>query len=137
MAVTWLRAGRIPVSGSEPHRMTTDTDSGACNVAVLRISAKTNLLITSRAIVSMIHRHQYAEVQALGRFSVRRAEQAIGRAATLLEMEGIKIDYKSRVIDPDVDGNEKAGMRFIIRVVDAAGISSRTGGAVGMIGHNK
>lgn len=65
----------------------------------------------------MIHKHQYAEVQALGRFSVRRAEQAIGRAETLLAMEDIKIDCKYRVIEPDIDGNEKEGIRFILRVV--------------------
>lgn len=66
----------------------------------------------------MIHKHQYAEVQALGHFSVRRAEQAIDRVATLLEMEGIKIAYKYRAIEPDVDGNEKAGIRFLIRVIE-------------------
>ena len=87
-------------------------------MAVLRISAKTNLLITTRTIAGMIHKHKCAEVQALGRFSIRRAEQAIGRAATLLEMDGIKIAYKYRVIEPDVDGNEKAGIRFLIRVVE-------------------
>jgi stage V sporulation protein SpoVS len=87
-------------------------------MAVLRISAKTNLLITTRTIAGMIHKHKYAEVQALGRFSVRRAEQAIGRAATLLEMEGIKIAYQYRTIEPDEDGNEKAGIRFLIRAVE-------------------
>jgi stage V sporulation protein SpoVS len=66
----------------------------------------------------MIHKHKYAEVQALGHFSIRRAEQAIGRATTLLNMEGIKIAYKYRVIEPDTEGNEKAGIRFLIRVVE-------------------
>lgn len=65
----------------------------------------------------MIHKHKYAEVQALGRFSVRRAEQAIGRAVCLLETENIKIAYKYRIIEPDIDGNEKAGVRFILNVV--------------------
>lgn len=87
-------------------------------MAVLRISGKTNLLLTTRAIVSMIHKHKYAEVQALGGFSVRRAEQAIGRAMTLLEMESIKIAYKYRRIEPDSDGNEKEGVRFMLRVVE-------------------
>jgi stage V sporulation protein SpoVS len=86
-------------------------------MTVLRISPKTNLLLTTRAIVSRIHRHQYAEVQALGRFGVRRAEQAIGRAETLLAMEGTKITCKYRVIEPDVDGNERAGVRFYLQVV--------------------
>jgi stage V sporulation protein SpoVS len=86
-------------------------------MAVLRISAKTNLFNTTRAIVSMIHKHKYAEVQAIGRFSVRRAEQAIGRVETLLAMENIKIACKYRVIEPDVDGNEKEGIRFFIRVI--------------------
>jgi stage V sporulation protein SpoVS len=87
-------------------------------VAVLRISAKTNLLITTKAITGMLHKRKYAEVQALGRFSILRAEQAIGRAATLLEMQGIKIAYKYRIIETDVDGNEKPGIRFLIRVIE-------------------
>jgi stage V sporulation protein SpoVS len=88
-------------------------------VAVIRISGKTNLFIITRAIVSGIHKHKYAEVQALGFFSVRRAEQAIGRAASLLGSEGTKIVYKYRMIEPDIEGNEKEGVRFMIRVLEA------------------
>jgi len=87
-------------------------------VAVLRISAKTNPLIASKAIVGMIHKHNYAEVQALGGLAVRRAEQTIGRAASLLQTENIKIVYRTMLVEPDIDGNEKAGIRFMIRVVE-------------------
>lgn len=83
-------------------------------MAVLRISAKTNLFMTSRAIVAMIHNHQHAELQAIGRSAVQHAEQAIAKATAYLSEEGVDIVAKARVMETDVDGNEKAGLRFII-----------------------
>ena len=87
-------------------------------MAVIRISAKTNMLTTTKSILARLHRHKYAEVQALGRFSVRRTETAIVRAATILEMENLKLVYSYRLIEPDTDGNEKAGIRFFLSVVE-------------------
>lgn len=87
-------------------------------MAVIRISANTNMLIITKSILSQLHRHQYAEVQALGYFSVRRTEAAIVRAATILEMENLKLVYSHRLIEPDTDGNEKAGIRFFLSVVE-------------------
>ena len=81
---------------------------------ILRMSAKTNLISATKAIVGMIHKHQHAEVQALGCLGVQHAERAIGRATILLAGEGIGIVSQATIVEPDVDGNEKPGMRFII-----------------------
>jgi stage V sporulation protein SpoVS len=86
-------------------------------MAVIRISAKTNMLITTRSILFRLHQYRYAEVQALGRFSVRRAETAIVRAATILEMENLKLLYRYRRVGPGTDGNEKEGIRFFLSAV--------------------
>jgi stage V sporulation protein SpoVS len=86
-------------------------------VALLRISAKTNLFNTTRAIVGMIHAHKHAEIQAIGRSAVRHAEQAIARATAYLEEENITIVSKTWNIMPGKDGNEKEGIRFNLRVV--------------------
>ena len=86
-------------------------------MALIRISAKTDMLTITKSILSRLHRHQYAEVQALGGFSVRRTETAIVRAATILETENLKLFYRYRLVEPDTDGNEKAGIRFFLSVV--------------------
>ena len=86
-------------------------------MALIRISAKTNLHNTTRAIVGLIHRHKYAEIQAIGRPAVRQADESIARAPAFLEGEDITIVSKSRNILPGVDGNEKEGVRFILNVV--------------------
>jgi stage V sporulation protein SpoVS len=82
---------------------------------LLRISTRTNLYITTRAIVGMIHRHKHAEVQAIGRAAVKQAEYTIARATAFLEEEGIDIVTKTWNIVSGQDGNEKEGVRFIIR----------------------
>lgn len=87
-------------------------------MAVIRISAKTNMLISTRSILSLLHRHKYAEVQALGAYSVRRTETAIVRAATILEMENLDLVYRYSLIEPGTEGNEKAGIRFYLSVLD-------------------
>jgi stage V sporulation protein SpoVS len=87
-------------------------------MAVLRISGKTNLFITTRAIVSMIHKHKHAEIQALGRSAVQHAEKAVGRATAFLEEEDITIVSKTWNMMRGVDGNEREGIRFMIRGIE-------------------
>jgi stage V sporulation protein SpoVS len=86
-------------------------------MAVLRISGKTNLFNTTRAIVGMIHRHKRAEIQAIGRSAAQCAEKAIGRATAFLEDEDITIVSKTWNIMSGTDDNEKEGIRFILRVI--------------------
>jgi stage V sporulation protein SpoVS len=65
----------------------------------------------------MIHRHRYAEVQAIGRSAVRHADKVIARVTAFLEEEDITIVTKTWNIMAGRDGNEKEAIRFIIRVV--------------------
>ena len=65
----------------------------------------------------MIHRHKHAEIQAIGRSAVQQAEKAIVRATAFLEEEDITIVSKTWNIKSGVDGNEKEGIRFILRIV--------------------
>ncbi len=97
---------------------------------IYRISGETNLYTATRSIVSMIHRHKYAEVQAIGRSAVRHADTAIAKATAFLEGEGITIVTKTWNIMAGRDGNEKEGIRFIIRVVGEPASHSDLAGAV-------
>jgi stage V sporulation protein SpoVS len=73
-------------------------------------------ITAAKAIVGMIHKHQQAEVQALGHSAVQQVEQAILRATAHLEGEGIDIIVtKTRYIKPGADGNNRYGFRFLIR----------------------
>ena len=65
----------------------------------------------------MIHRHQHAEIQAIGRSAVEHAERAIARATVFLEEEDITVVSRTWNIKPGMDGNKKEGIRFILRVV--------------------
>lgn len=65
----------------------------------------------------MIHKHKGAEIQAIGRPAFRHAVKAIADAKVVLQKEAIHIDSRSRVIRPGMDGNEKAGTRFIVWVI--------------------
>ena len=85
-------------------------------MAVLRASAQMHPIMTAKIIVGMIHKHQQAEVQALGRSAVQRVEQAILRATAHLEQEGIDIIVtRAEPIKPGEDGNNKYGFRFLIK----------------------
>lgn len=86
-------------------------------MALLRISARTNLFHTTRAIVGMIHNQKHAEIQAIGRSAVQHAEKAIAKATAVLAEEGIDTISRTGIIEPGKDGNEKAGLRFFIMVV--------------------
>lgn len=84
-------------------------------MALLRISAQTHPIRAAKAIVGMIHTHQRAEIQALGRSAVQQVEKAIAKATAHLEDEGIDIIIsKAKLIKPGVDGNEKYGFRFMV-----------------------
>ena len=84
-------------------------------MALLRISAQTHPIRAAKAIVGMIHKHQHAEIQALGRSAVQQVEQAILRATAHLEDEGIDIVVtKAKYIEPGAERNNKSGFKFII-----------------------
>ena len=85
---------------------------------VIKVSAKPNQFLTTRAIVAMIHRHKCAEIQAIGNSATWQAEAAIASAAAVLEKEDIKIVSRSRIIKPGRDGNEKNAIRYIVRALD-------------------
>ncbi|MGE5375938.1 MAG: stage V sporulation protein S [Bacteroidota bacterium] len=86
-------------------------------MAVIRISGRTNLFLTTRAIVAKIHRHRHVEIEAMDDPAARDADKAIARATAFLEEEGITIVSEKLKRMPGLDGMERKGIRFIIRVV--------------------
>ena len=81
---------------------------------VLRISAKTPPMQNAKAIAGLIHKHNHAEVQAIGRPAVHQAMKAIAQATGHLKEQGIYVGFTVKYVAMDTDGNEKEGFRFFI-----------------------
>jgi stage V sporulation protein SpoVS len=81
---------------------------------VLRVSAKTHPMQNAKAISGLIHKHNHAEVQAIGRLAVHQAMKAITQATGYLKEHGIYVGFTAKYIAMDTDGNEKEGFRFFI-----------------------
>jgi stage V sporulation protein SpoVS len=69
---------------------------------------------TAKAISGMIHKHNHAEIQAIGRPAVHQAMKAIAQATAHLKEHGIYVGFTAKYIAEDTDGNEKEGFRFFI-----------------------
>jgi stage V sporulation protein SpoVS len=70
---------------------------------------------TAKAIAAMIHKHNCAEVQAIGRPAVHYAMKGITQAVAYFKEQGIQLGFTATYIEPGADGdNEKEGFRFLI-----------------------
>ena len=83
-------------------------------MGLLRISSHTHPMQTAKAISGMIHKHNHAEIQAIGRPAVHQAMKAIAQATAYLKEHGIYVGLTAKYIALDTDGNEKEGFRFFI-----------------------
>jgi len=83
-------------------------------MGLLRISAQTHPMQTAKAIAGMIHNHNHAEIQAIGRPAVHQAIKAIAQATAHLKEQGIYVGFSAKYIAMDTDGNAKEGFRFFI-----------------------
>ena len=83
-------------------------------MGLLRISAHTHPMQTAKAIAGMIHKHNHAEIQAIGRPAVHQAMKAIAQAVAYFKEQGIQLGFTATLIEAGAENNELEGFRFII-----------------------
>jgi len=83
-------------------------------MALLRVSTRTHPMQTAKAIAGMIHRHNHAEIQAVGRPAVHQAMKGIAQAAAYFKEKGIQLGFTAILIEAGAEDNELEGFRFIV-----------------------
>ena len=84
-------------------------------MGLLRVSYRDHPMQVAKAISGMIHRHNHAEVQAIGRPAVHQALKGIAQAVAHFKEKGIQLGFTAILIEPGADeDNEKEGFRFIV-----------------------
>jgi stage V sporulation protein S len=84
-------------------------------VETLKVSAKSNPKSVAGAIAAVLREGKEAHVHAIGAGAVNQAVKAIAIAHGYLAPNGKNIVTVPAFVDVEIDGEEKTGMKFIVR----------------------
>jgi stage V sporulation protein S len=83
---------------------------------IIRVSATAPTSAVARAISSVVHEYQCAEVQAIGAEAVQRAKQALALAAGYLQHEGICVACVPKSKEVIVDNRYITLIKLMVNV---------------------
>lgn len=91
---------------------------------IIRVSATAPTSAVARAISSVVHEYQCAEVQAIGAEAVQRAQQALTLATGYLQHEGIYVACVPKSKEVIVDNKHTTLIKLMVKVTTTPSPSS-------------
>ena len=81
----------------------------------LKVSSKSNPNSVAGAIAEMIKENNKVEMQAIGTGAINQAMKAVAIARGFVAPSGINLVCIPAFADVEVEGEERTGMKFIVR----------------------
>ena len=81
----------------------------------LKVSSKSNPNSVAGAIAGMIKENNKVEMQAIGAGAINQAMKAVAIARGFVAPSGINLVCIPAFADVEVEGEERTGMKFIVR----------------------
>lgn len=82
---------------------------------LLKVSANSNPNSVAGAIASILKKHDFVEIQAVGAAAVNQAVKAIAVARGFVATSGKNIACIPAFVDIDIDAEKRTAIRFIVR----------------------